>query len=244
MTHQYNKMSRLYQHGTLAMLMGKQMQGTITVAELRQHGDTGIGTLTGLDGEVILLDGEVYQAQSDGQVNHITNPDTLMPFASVHFDAPTQQLPFSQVDFSTLSAKLKAEQLQNVFAAVKFHGEFSRVHVRIAPKQVPPYPSLLAVAENQPEFEREHVTGTVVGYFAPQIFNGPTAAGWHVHFLSDDLQFAGHILDFSASQISGTLQVFDEFVQHLPIQDPAYREMTLDFDGLLAGIEASEGGQQ
>ena len=53
-----------------------------------------------------------------------------------------------------------------------------------------------------------------------------------------------HILDFSASQISGTLQIFDEFVQHLPIHDPAYREMTLDFDGLLAGIEASEGGQQ
>ena len=55
-----NIMSSLYQHGTLAMLMGKQLQGTITVAELLTHGDTGIGTLTGLDGEVIVLDGEVY----------------------------------------------------------------------------------------------------------------------------------------------------------------------------------------
>lgn len=244
MTHKYNKMSRLYQHGTLAMLMGKQMQGTITVAELRQQGDTGIGTLDGLDGEVIILDGEVYQAQSDGQVNHITNPDTLLPFASVHFDAPTQELPFSSVAFSNLSAQLKDAQLQQVFAAVKFHGEFSHVHVRIAPKQIRPFPSLLTVAENQPEFETTDIAGTIVGYFAPQIFNGPTAAGWHVHFLSDDRQFAGHILDFSAHNVSGTLQIFDEFVQHSPINDPAFRQMTLDFDGLIAGIEASEGGQQ
>lgn len=238
------KMSRLYQHGTLAMLMGKQMQGTITVAELRQQGDTGIGTLDGLDGEVIILAGEVYQAQSDGQVNHITDPDTLLPFASVHFDAPTQKLPFSSVTFSNLSAQLKTAQLQQVFAAIKFHGDFSHMHVRIAPKQVPPYPSLLSVAENQPEFEAENISGTVVGYFAPQIFNGPTAAGWHVHFLSDDRQFAGHILDFSAEQVTGDLQIFDEFVQHLPIDNPDFRQMTLDFDGLIAGIEASEGGRK
>ncbi|MEX0380327.1 acetolactate decarboxylase [Leuconostoc sp. MS02] len=237
-------MTSLYQHGTLAMLMGKQMQGTITAAELLKHGDTGIGTLTGLNGEVIILEGQVYQAQSDGQVNHITDLETLLPFASVHFYKPTQALPFDAVDFTTLSDKLQAAQLRNIFSSVNFHADFSRMHVRIAPKQVPPFPSLLEVATNQPEFEMANVTGTVMGYYAPEIFNGPTAAGWHLHFLSDDKTFAGHILDFSASHVTGTLQIFDEFVQHLPVQDAGFRAMALDLEGLHSGITASEGGKK
>ncbi len=237
-------MTSLYQHGTLAMLMGKQLQGTITAGELLKHGDTGMGTLTGLNGEVIILEGQVYQAQSDGQVNHITDLDTLLPFASIHFYKPTQTLPFDQVDFETLSDKLKSAQLQNIFSSIKFHADFSRMHIRIAPQQVPPFPSLLEVATNQPEFEVADISGTLMGYYAPEIFNGPTAAGWHLHFLSDDKSFAGHVLDFSAINVSGTLQIFDEFVQHFPIENAGFRGMSLDIDGLHAGIEASEGGKQ
>ena len=123
-----NIMSSLYQHGTLAMLMGKQLQGTITVAELLTHGDTGIGTLTGLDGEVIVLDGEVYQATSDGKLNHITDKDTKMPFVSVHFDQPTRRLPFSETSTDTLSQQLKSEKLTNIFAAVKLDRKSTRLN--------------------------------------------------------------------------------------------------------------------
>ena len=34
--------------------------GSITVGELKKHGDTGIGTFDGLDGEMIVLDGTVH----------------------------------------------------------------------------------------------------------------------------------------------------------------------------------------
>lgn len=237
-------MTSLFQHGTLAMLMGKQMQGTITVGELLQHGDTGIGTLSGLDGEVIILNGQVYQAQSDGQVNHITDETTLLPFASVHFDKPTKKLPFNTVNFETLSDKLKDSKLHNIFSAINFHGEFPHVHVRIVPKQIEPFPSLLELSTHQPEFTRDNISGTLVGYYAPEIFNGPTAAGWHLHFLSDDKTFSGHLLDFSATNVTGNLQVFDEFVQHLPLDNTGFRNMELDLEGLHSGIEASEGGKK
>ena len=36
------------------------------MGELKQHGDTGIGTFEGLNGEMIVLDGTVYQAVADG----------------------------------------------------------------------------------------------------------------------------------------------------------------------------------
>ena len=77
-------MATVYQHSTLAALMAGLLGGTITVGELKEHGDTGIGTLHGVDGEVIILNGEVYQAESSGKVNHITDMSTLVPFATVH----------------------------------------------------------------------------------------------------------------------------------------------------------------
>ncbi|WP_231464489.1 acetolactate decarboxylase [Selenomonas sp. AE3005] len=36
--------------------------GTVTVRDVRSLGDTGIGTFEGVNGEMIVLDGTVYQA--------------------------------------------------------------------------------------------------------------------------------------------------------------------------------------
>lgn len=238
-------MTTIYQHGTLAQLVARQMSGTITVAEMLEHGDTGIGTFEDLNGEAIFLNGEAYQADSTGKVHHITDKQTTLPFASIHFDQPeaSQKLPFKKIKYSNLTQNLKDEQLFNVFSALKLHGEFAHVHVRIVTKQEKPYPSLLQVAEQQPEFKADNITGTLVGYYAPKVFGGPTAAGWHLHFLSDDLTFAGHVLDFEATDVDGTLEVFDNFLQHLPINNADFRSMNQDIAGLDKAIEASEGGK-
>jgi len=53
--------TKLFQHGTLALLVPGLLTGTLTMKELLQHGDTGIGTGEGLDGELIILDGQPYQ---------------------------------------------------------------------------------------------------------------------------------------------------------------------------------------
>ncbi|MGO1224109.1 MAG: acetolactate decarboxylase, partial [Leuconostoc falkenbergense] len=88
------------------------------------------------------------------------------------------------------------------------------------------------------------VQGTLVGYYAPAVFGGATAAGWHLHFLADDHQFAGHVLDFEADDMVGSLLIFDEFEQHLPIDNHDFRAMKQDMAGLQDGIEASEGGRK
>lgn len=46
----------LYQHGTLGTLMAGLLKGTASINELLQHGDLGIATLTGSNGEVIVND--------------------------------------------------------------------------------------------------------------------------------------------------------------------------------------------
>ena len=72
----------LYQVSTLQGLMAGAFDGVVTFGELRRHGDLGIGTLQGLDGEMILLDGQAWQARADGQVVRVADQQTT-PFATV-----------------------------------------------------------------------------------------------------------------------------------------------------------------
>ena len=74
----------LFQHGTLGALMAGLMDGTETIEQILKHGTLGLGTLHGLDGEVIFLDGEAYQGRSDGVVVKLTGKETTPYAASPH----------------------------------------------------------------------------------------------------------------------------------------------------------------
>ena len=56
----------LYQISLLNALMLGDYDGIVTVEEFLLHGDMGIGTFDALDGEMIMLDGEVYKAAYTG----------------------------------------------------------------------------------------------------------------------------------------------------------------------------------
>jgi acetolactate decarboxylase len=238
-------MSNLFEHSTIEVLIAAKLDGTITLTELLKHGNYGLGTFTGLDGEVIILDNDVYQVDQTGTVNHITDMDTTLPFASVHKPSENEQpLTLAKADFTLLNQTFAADKnLKNVFATIKLHGHFNAVKVRVAPKQEKPYPSLLAVTKNQPIFDTENVSGTIIGYYAPELFGNITAAGWHLHFLSDDHQFGGHLLSFVGSQLDGTFEIFDGIEQHFPINDVEFRNHENDLETLKAAIEESEGFQ-
>lgn len=235
-------MKTIYQHSTLGALMGRQFQGTTTAQDLLTHGDTGIGTLDSVNGEVIILDGEFYHAESDGTVHHITDLDnTTLPFSTVHFTSPDTALSIEKANFKDLAALADEFSIHNNFASIRLHGNFSHVLVRIVPKSEAPYPSLAAVAENQPTFTAKNISGTIVGYYSPELYQGAVAAGWHLHFLSDDQQFGGHLLEIDGTNLTGNLEQFSDFQLHLPIDNEPFKNHTLDLDGLNEGIAAAEG---
>ena len=60
--------SYLYQHGTLGGLMQDLMDGTEQIGKMLEYGNFGIGTLAGSNGEVIILDGEIYHVDESGKV--------------------------------------------------------------------------------------------------------------------------------------------------------------------------------
>src|SRR3954470_17881722 len=72
----------LFQVSTLDALLQGIFGASMTVGELRGHGDFGLGTYEGVDGEMVLLDGHFYQIRFDGSIGEA--PDSARtPFAAV-----------------------------------------------------------------------------------------------------------------------------------------------------------------
>ncbi|MDK8168983.1 acetolactate decarboxylase, partial [Staphylococcus warneri] len=172
----------LYQHGTLGTLMAGLLKGTTSINEILKHGDLGISTLTGSNGEVIFVDGKAYHANEHKEFVELKG-DELTPYATVtKFKADTtyQTKDKSSEDvFDEVKENMLSE---NLFSAVKISGVFKKMHVRMMPGQEPPYTRLIDSARRQPEQTETYIKGTVVGFFTPELFHGVGSAGFHVHF--------------------------------------------------------------
>ncbi|KAF1297500.1 alpha-acetolactate decarboxylase [Enterococcus sp. JM4C] len=234
----------LYQHGTLGALMAGLMDGTEELANVLKLGDLGIGTLHGLDGELIILGDKGYQGKADGTLVELTGEE-LVPYAAVtQFEA--EETISVEEKLSSTAVKEKLIHLmksQNIFSAIKISGEFSRMHIRIMPKQEKPYKRLVEVSANQPEFTKENIEGTIVGFYTPELFQGVAAAGFHLHFLDEAQTFGGHILDFD--MLKGEIEVsgMDVLAQHFPTADRTFLETEIDYADLAQEIERAEGSK-
>ena len=195
---------QITQVSTIDALLAGVYDGVMPLSELSQHGDFGIGTFHALDGEMVLLDGQFYQIRADGHV-YRPAPTVMTPFASVCPSAGLRSLalPVGAMDMAAVQAAVDAAQPNmNLFEAVRVDGTFSYVKTRSVPAQQVPYPPLAEVTKTQPVFERKDVKGTVVGFRCPPFVKGVNVPGYHLHFLSDDRTFGGHILGFTADNVT------------------------------------------
>ena len=78
--------NKLFQYNTLGALMAVSSDGSLTVGELLEYGDLGLGTLDSIDGELIVLDGKAYQAKGSGDKPEVVEvPDDMkVPLCSCH----------------------------------------------------------------------------------------------------------------------------------------------------------------
>ncbi len=196
------KTSKLFQVSTLNDLMLGDYNGTCSVKELLKHGDTGIGTYDGLDGEAIILNGKAYDGRANGVVSEMSDNDSL-PFTTVaFFDESVKEEKVTFESIEDFKEKLAAElPSTNFFYMIKMHGKFN-VRVRSCFKQEKPYEPLFKVAKDQREFEYHDIEGYVVGVYCPNYVEGMNLPGWHIHFISEDLTKGGHILKLSGEKVS------------------------------------------
>jgi acetolactate decarboxylase len=230
----------LYQVSTIDALMQGVFDGILPVGDLKPHGDFGIGTFDALDGEMIVLDGVVYQARADGHIYRASDSLTT-PFATVtSFDRDFSNMTGNPMNITVFSSSMGAGlPSQNMVYAVHMHGTFPFMKVRAIPAQSKPYPNLTVAAQNQSVFISTNTTGSVVGFYTPVFFDGLNVVGFHLHYISDDRQTGGHILDFAVPK--NTVVDYDitpEFYMVLPTSgDFIGVDLSQDLSGELAAVE-------
>jgi len=229
------------QVATIDALLAGVYDGHMTLAELRRHGDFGLGTFDRLDGEMILLDGEFYQVRADGRV-YLPAPSTRTPFAAVtEFTADRWAAIDQPLDMAGLEEMIRGiAPGKNSFCAFRLRGEFSRVRTRSVPAQEKPYPPLTEVTADQPVFDLENTEGTLIGFLSPDFVRGVNVPGFHMHFLADDLSGGGHVLGFDLRK--GVLEadtVHEALLILLPEKsaDFASADLSLDRSGELEKVE-------
>jgi acetolactate decarboxylase len=196
----------LFQVSTIEALLHGAYDGDVTVAELAERGDHGLGTFNALDGELVLADGIVYRATEDGSV-HPAEPTRRSPFAVVTSFQPGADLYVGVAqDVDMLLGQLLPPS--PTCTAVRIDGHFERVHLRSVGPQRHPYPPLAEVLAGQRMFEESDVSGVVVGFLFPAHNGRLNLPGSHLHFLSDDRSRGGHVL--SCRLAEGTISVDQE----------------------------------
>jgi len=191
----------LFQVSTSGAIVEGLYEGCVSVAELQAHGDFGLGTFDGLDGELVMLDGRCFRARGDGAVS-LAGPTDLTPFAVVtRFHADRTEAVDDVLSLSALESRLDGFRSgDNLFVGLRAHGTFESLHLRAACRSESSVP-LVEATEHQREWTVHRVTGTLVGFWSPAYSRSVAVTGYHLHFLSDDHSQAGHVLDLSGSRL-------------------------------------------
>ena len=192
-----------------------------TMAELKERGDFGLGTFNYLDGEMVLLDGLIYQIRSDGEVRVVPDEEKS-PFACVTFFSPDTvedlEGAVAAGDIGRVLDRLIPSA--NMLYAIRMDGRFKYMKTRSAPR-CESYTPLVDAVKKQTIFELTDVEGSLAGFYTPRFMEQLNAPGYHLHFLTADRLHGGHVLACEIEKVRVGIQHVPELRVDLPI--------TLDF---------------
>ncbi len=228
-----------YQISTIDALLQSVYDGFVPIGEVRKHGDTAIGTIDALDGELIAVDGEYYTIRSDG-VAYPLEDTTTTPFIVATFFDPDLTIHADTIEnISRFEEQLEAGlPSANMFYAIRIDGTFDYIKTRSVPKQTRPYPKLAEVIKDQSEFEFYNTTGTIVGFWSPEFVSGLNVPGYHIHFLTADHTAGGHVLDLRMKNGKIKLDITPDFFMALPTEGDFYQvDLTEELGSALETVE-------
>ena len=230
----------IYQTSLMSALISGVYEGHITMAELLKHGDFGLGTFNNLDGELVALNSKIYQLRADGSAQSAP-PEQKTPFAVMTFFQPTEKRSFThKMGRSQLHNVINdVAESDNLFCALRIDGMFNHVETRTVPCQKRPYKPMLEAIAEQPTFEFERLSGTIIGFRSPKYTQGINVAGYHEHFITDDRSGGGHVLDYQLENGMLTFGTVTKLVIDLP-QDPDFLHADLSPLNLSHVIRAVE----
>ena len=220
------KSNGIYQVSTLQALALGYTRPVATVEELLEHGDTGLGTFENVDGEMIILDGVCYQATTDGSIIR-TESSVGVPFAVAGFikdgrSFEIEEMPDIESIKTKLTLKIEEDFGLNSIHIARIDGYFESIHARAGAPYRSQHVSLKDIlSKTQKDFSFEKIYGTLVCVYYPDYMDGINAAGWHMHFLSQDRKLGGHVFEVEMSKGDCLLQKMDRIEIQLP-REPAF----------------------
>lgn len=184
----------LYQVSIANALLAKDYDGQLTLDELLSHGNFGLGTFDRLDGEMIVLDGRIYQAKGDGTVERPPLTETTPWAAVTRFRTDSQLSIDHPMSIEELEAKIDSGLANpNIFYALRIETRIPSITIRSVDAQSKPYRDLVSVAEGQKSWTYEDIKGTLVGFRSPPYIGSMNVTGYHWHFISSDREVGGHV---------------------------------------------------
>ena len=221
----------MYQVSTLQALLLGYFRSVISVSELLKHGNIGLGTFTGVDGEMIVLDGSCYRATENGDVVEAEG-DRGVPFSTVCTMEESKPIEFDTMDNidnlkTALNNIIDSHFGLNSMHMARIDGEFELVDARSESGYESVHVELKTVlGKTQKAFKFEKIKGTLVCVYFPDYMDGINAAGWHLHFISEDRKHGGHVFDIVMKSGKGLISKINSIELKLP-DEPIFDTFSL-----------------
>ncbi|OAT38051.1 acetolactate decarboxylase [Proteus myxofaciens] len=230
----------VYQNSLMSSLIAGVYDSDVTISDLLKHGDFGLGTFNHLDGELVAFDSNVFQLRSDGSARTAKHSQKS-PFAVMTFFKPDIEHHFSHTATQQEVHDIINQYVpsDNLFCSIKIEGEFDLVKTRTVPRQEPPYRPMLEAIEDQPIFTFNNETGLIAGFRSPQFTQGINVAGFHEHYINEQREGGGHVLDYQLKKGKLQIGVISRFTIDLPCQS-TFLEANLMPDDLNQAIQQAE----
>ena len=197
--------NKMYQVSTLQALALGYSRAVITVKELINEGNTGLGTFEDVNGEMVVMDGHCFRADQDGHVSEVSL-ETGVPFAAVatlqgEQEFQLKNIPDIEAVRTELTRKIEERFGLNSMQVVRIDGVFEKVDARSEAPYRSHHVTLKEVlSRNQKAFIFENIRGSLVGVYFPDYMDGINMPGWHLHFISEDRTKGGHVFDVSIGE--------------------------------------------
>ena len=219
---------RLFQVSTYGAFARGVFDGDYRIGDLTKHGNFGIGTFNGIDGEMVMYDGVMYTDRDHGKLS-LVNPSTKTPFAIVVNFNPETSFSVNNTRNFIQTGKAISPYLRNknIPYAVQITGTFTRLRPRVISKQTKPYRILAEVAREEYIYTLENVEATLVGFWFPDYLGELNVQGYHFHLITADKQYGGHITDAAIKEAVVSIQPIYDFEVVIP-KTTDYAETNLE----------------
>ncbi|KIW35417.1 alpha-acetolactate decarboxylase [Cladophialophora immunda] len=232
--------NEIYQYSLVNALMSGVSDSGITVTQLLEKGNQGLGTFVRMDGELLLLDGTVYQLQAEGKIR-VASPDDQIPYAAAtHFRSQRTLASIKLETKDSVDQVLEQfnDHASNLFMSYRVEGVFQRIKCRTVKGQEYDGQPLSELGKKQFVAEYHDVEGTIVGFRSPAAWQGFFVAGEHMHFIDKDKKIGGHVLELHADEVNMGIATVNNVHIELPTSDK-FNSAVMSTDNV--GLKSVEG---